>query len=169
MKETSKRLPVADQIRKGLEEAVRHAKGEITLKGATLEFPDRPPEVRAEDVTRIRLNNQMSQSVFARLLNVSPKTVQSWEHGTRRPSQAALRLIQVLEQNPHGLFSVVGMCAPHEGPPTKRKNTALAKSRRRSQPRASKKPAVQVTADPRTRSDPGTGRPQGRGKKKWDG
>jgi putative transcriptional regulator len=142
MKETPKRLPVADQIRKGLEEAVRHAKGEITLKATTLEIPDRPPEVRAEDVTRIRLNNQMSQSVFARLLNVSPKTVQSWEHGTRRPSQAALRLIQVLEQNPHGVFSVVGMSPPQEGPPTKRKNTVSTKSRRRSQPRVSKKPAV---------------------------
>jgi putative transcriptional regulator len=42
----------------------------------------------------------MSQAMFARLLNVSPKTVQSWEHGTRKPSQAALRLIQVFEQNP---------------------------------------------------------------------
>jgi putative transcriptional regulator len=142
MKETPKRLPVADQIRKGLEEAIRHAKGEITLEVTTLELPDRPPEVRAEDVTRIRLNNQMSQNVFARLLNVSPKTVQSWEHGTRRPSQAALRLIQVFQQDPHGVFSVVGMSPPQEGPPTKRKKTAPARKRRRSQPGASKKPAV---------------------------
>ena len=142
MKETPKRLPVADQIRKGLEEAIRHAEGEITLKTTTLELPDRPPEVRPEDVTRIRLNNQMSQAVFARLLNVSSKTVQSWEHGTRKPSQAALRLIQVFEQNPHGVLSVVGMSPPHEGPPTKRTNTASAKRERRSQPGASKKPAV---------------------------
>jgi len=81
-------------------------------------------------------------TVFARLLNVSPKTVQSCEHGRRRPSQAALRLIQVVEQNPHGVFSVVGMSPPHESPPTKRENTASTKSGRRSQPRASKKPAV---------------------------
>ena len=45
MKETSKRLPVADQIRKGLEEAIRHAKGEVTLKTTSLELPDRPPKV----------------------------------------------------------------------------------------------------------------------------
>ena len=32
MKDTSKRLPVAEQIRKGLEEGIRHARGEITLK-----------------------------------------------------------------------------------------------------------------------------------------
>ena len=129
MKETPKRLPVADQIRKGLEEAVRHAKGEITLKTTTLELPDRPPEVRAEDVTRIRLNNQMSQAVFARLLNVSPKTVQSWEHGTRRPSQAALRLIQVFEQNPHGVFSVVGMSPPQRRPPDEAEKHGLGKER----------------------------------------
>jgi putative transcriptional regulator len=142
MKETAKRLPVADQIRKGLEEAVRHAKGEITLKSTTLEVPDRPPELGAKDVTRIRLNNQMSQAVFARLLNVSPKTVQSWEHGTRKPSQAALRLIQVLKQNPNGVFSVVGMSAPRGKPGTKRRNVTSAEGQRRSQPRSSKKPAV---------------------------
>jgi len=142
MKEPSKRLPVADQIRKGLEEAIRHAKGEVTLKTTMLEVPDRPPELGAEDVTRIRLNNQMSQAVFARLLNVSPKTVQSWEHGTRKPSQAALRLIQVFEQNPHGVFSVVGMSPPNEGPPTKRRNTASAKNGCRSQPKAPKKPTI---------------------------
>jgi hypothetical protein len=50
MKDRPKRLPIADQIRKGLEEAVHHAKGELTLKTTVLELPDRPPEVRAEDV-----------------------------------------------------------------------------------------------------------------------
>jgi putative transcriptional regulator len=108
MKETLRRLSVADQIRKGLEEAVRHAKGETTLKTTTLEVPDRPPELGAEDVTRIRLNSQMSQVVFAQLLNVSPKTVQSWEHGTRKPSQAALRLIQVFERNPQPAVPATG-------------------------------------------------------------
>ena len=39
MKETPKRLPVADQIRNGLEEAVRHAKGEIDLQGHNARTP----------------------------------------------------------------------------------------------------------------------------------
>jgi putative transcriptional regulator len=121
------------------EQANRHAKGEITLKTTTLERPNRPPEVRAADVTRIRLANRMSRAVFARLLNVSPKTVQSWEHGTRKPSQAALRLIQVLHQNPSGVFSVVGISAPLEGPSTKRKNAAAPKGPLR---KASKKQAI---------------------------
>jgi hypothetical protein len=50
MKDRPKRLSVADQIRKGLEEAIRHARGEMTLKTTVHELPDRPPEVRAENV-----------------------------------------------------------------------------------------------------------------------
>jgi putative transcriptional regulator len=116
MKDKSKRLPVAEQIRKGLEEAIRHAKGEITLKKTTFEMPDRPPEVGAEELTKLRLTNGMSQAVFAQVLNVSTKTVQSWEQGQRKPSQAALRLIQVFRQDPSGLLEIVGMSGPRPKP-----------------------------------------------------
>jgi putative transcriptional regulator len=75
-------------------------------------MPDRPPEVGAEELTGIRLASGMSQAVFARTLNVSTKTVQSWEQGARKPSQAALRLIQVFRQNPSCLLEVVGMTTP---------------------------------------------------------
>jgi putative transcriptional regulator len=109
VQDKSKRLPVAEQIRKGLEEAIRHAKGEITLKTTTVEIPDRPPEIATKELTKLRLQSGMSQAVFAQVLNVSPKTVQSWEQGQRRPSQAALRLIQVFRQDPSGLLEVVGM------------------------------------------------------------
>ncbi len=112
MKSDRKRLPVAEQIRKGLEEAILHAKGEITLKTTTIELPDRPPEVGAEELTELRLASGMSQAVFARLLNVSTKTVQSWEQGHRKPSQAALRLIQVFRQDPSGLLEIAGMTGP---------------------------------------------------------
>ena len=90
MKGRRKRLPVAEQIRKGLEEAIRHARGEITLKTTTLELPDRPPEIDAADLTKLRLASGMSQATFARLLNVTTRTVQNWEQGQRRPSQAAI-------------------------------------------------------------------------------
>ncbi|MGP0066818.1 MAG: hypothetical protein ACLQGP_24915 [Isosphaeraceae bacterium] len=55
MKDQRKRLPIAEQIRKGLEEAILHAKGEITLKTTTFELPDRPSEVDGEKMTELRL------------------------------------------------------------------------------------------------------------------
>jgi putative transcriptional regulator len=113
MKQRSKRLPVAEQIRKGLEEAIMHARGEITLKTYTLEMPDPPPEVRADELTKLRLEGGMSQAVFARVLNVSTKTVQSWEQGSRRPSQAALRLIQLFRQDPSFVLQTAGMSGPN--------------------------------------------------------
>jgi putative transcriptional regulator len=51
----------------------------------------------------------MSQGVFARTLNVSVKTVQSWEQGERKPSQAALRLLQLLDANPEAVCEIVGL------------------------------------------------------------
>jgi putative transcriptional regulator len=125
MKDQRKRLSVAEQICKGLEEAILHAKGEITLKTTTLELPDRPPEVGAEQLTELRLASGMSQPVFTRVLNVSPRTVQSWEQGHRKPSQAAFRLIQVFRQNPSGLLEVAGMTVPKVTPSVGKPTTGV--------------------------------------------
>jgi putative transcriptional regulator len=129
MKAPSKRLSVADQIRKGLTESIAHAKGEITLKTTVVKLPDRPPEVVADDLTKLRTGHRMSQAVFARVLNVDPKTVQSWEQGTRKPSQAALRLIQVFQRDPEGLLQLVGMTEiGPEGGKARRKSKPLGKN-----------------------------------------
>jgi putative transcriptional regulator len=112
MKSPKARKPLFERLKTGLEEGIRHAKGEITLKTTTRELPDRPPEVGAEELSKLRLKSGMSQYVFARMLNVSTKTVQSWEQGARKPSHAALRLIQVFRQDPSVLFEVVGMSGP---------------------------------------------------------
>jgi hypothetical protein len=54
----------------------------------------------------------MSPAGFARLLNASTKTVRSWDQGQRKPSQAALGLIQVFRHDPSGLLEVAGMSGP---------------------------------------------------------
>jgi putative transcriptional regulator len=75
MKSPKDRKPFFERLKTGLEEAIRHAKGEITLKTTTLETPDRPPADDAEELTKLRLTSGMSQAVFARILNVSTKTI----------------------------------------------------------------------------------------------
>jgi putative transcriptional regulator len=134
MSENRKRLPVADQIRKGLEEAIRHAKGEITLKTTVVEIPEPPPAIQPEELTKLRLDNRMSQDVFACVLNVPTRSVRSWEEGTRRPSQAALRLIQVFRQNTAGVLEVVGMAAARE-PAGPRRRPSRARSKKGPPPR----------------------------------
>lgn len=54
MNDHPKRLPVAEQIREGLEEAIRYAKGEIALKSTVIEISDPPPEIRPGELTKPR-------------------------------------------------------------------------------------------------------------------
>ena len=109
MKSPRSRKPLFDRLKTGLETAIQHARGEITLKTYTLELPDPPPQVGTDELTKLRLECGISQAIFARVLNVSPKTVQSWEQGVRRPSQAALRLIDLFRQDPNFVLQAVGM------------------------------------------------------------
>ncbi len=91
-------MSVFDQIKTGLEECLAHAKGELTL--ATVRVPAPPPRVDAKTIASVRRKLHMSQTVFAATLNVSPRTVQSWEQGLRVPNEASLRLIQIIDSNP---------------------------------------------------------------------
>jgi putative transcriptional regulator len=91
-----------ESIKKGLEEAIAHEKGEITLRSHSIELPS-PPKYKAKDIKKIRVREQYSQSVFAQILNVSPKTIQAWESGMRVPSHAALRLLEIVDK---GLFPI---------------------------------------------------------------
>ena len=86
------------RLRKSLEEAEGFAAGELTLK--TFTVPDPPPAYTPKRITRIRKSLHMSQGFFAHVLNVSTKTVQSWEQGLRKPTQAAQRLLEVVEKKP---------------------------------------------------------------------
>ena len=58
-------------------------------------------------IKRLRKNLNMSQHVFADVLNVKPKTVQAWEQGSRRPSGVGLRLLQITKLNPKAVLSAV--------------------------------------------------------------
>jgi putative transcriptional regulator len=109
MKPPKVRRPLAERLKTSLEEGIRHVRGEITLKTTVVELPDEPPEIDASTLVAIRDQSRMSQAVFARLLNVSTKTVQSWEQGLRTPSHASRRLIQIYSQHPEAVCQSVGM------------------------------------------------------------
>lgn len=60
-----------------------------------------PPTYTPARVAAIRTRTaKMSQSVFAKLLNVSVSTVQKWEApaADKHPSGAAAKLLQIIEQ-----------------------------------------------------------------------
>ena len=86
-----------DNLKEGLEDVLEYKKGQLTLRSATIRIPEPPTVYTARDVKRIRKKKNYSQSIFAKILNVSIKTVQAWESGERTPSHAALRLLEVVD------------------------------------------------------------------------
>lgn len=52
----------------------------------------------ARQIKEIRIRVRVSQGVFAALLNVNPSTVQKWEQGKVKPQNAALRLLNIIDQ-----------------------------------------------------------------------
>ena len=98
-----------DRLAAGLSDGIEHERGARALQVTVITVPDPPRCFTADEVRLIRSRYGMSQAGFARLLYVSPKTVQSWEQGTRRPRQSAARLLQFIER-PELL---AGCMAPH--------------------------------------------------------
>ena len=57
------------------------------------------------DVRGIRSNMGLSQSAFAALLGVSPRTLQDWEQGRRTPKGPAKSLLRVADKHPEALLA----------------------------------------------------------------
>ena len=87
-----------DLLKEGLEGIVEHQKGRKKLTKRIVEAPAPAIQYKAKDVKRIRESLDYSQYYFALFLNISKKTVQSWESGRRKPNHAALRLLEVIEK-----------------------------------------------------------------------
>jgi putative transcriptional regulator len=56
------------------------------------------------DIRALREREHASQSVFARVLNVTPGLVSQWERGEKRPGGPALKLLTLVEKK--GLMAV---------------------------------------------------------------
>lgn len=87
-----------DMLKEGLEEIIEHQKGKKKLKTRALDIPEPAMPYSAKDVKRIRESLHYPQSIFAQFLNVSVRTVESWESGRRTPNHAALRLLEIIDK-----------------------------------------------------------------------
>lgn len=70
-----------------------------------VEMPPRPKPLKPGDIRSLRESLNASQTLFARLLNVSSNAVESWEQGIREPRQATLKLLHILRRNPAALLN----------------------------------------------------------------
>ena len=67
--------------------------------------------VQPNDIVTTRIKCGLSQTQFAAALHISPRTLQQWEQGRRRPSGAAETLLKIVSQHPEMLREVAGIVA----------------------------------------------------------
>ena len=98
------RVKVFEDLRQSLADAAAYERGKpVNLR--TTEVPPPPRPLKPPEIRRIRLALNASQAIFARFLNVSPNTVESWEQGVRQPHHAALKLLTIAKKNPQAVLS----------------------------------------------------------------
>jgi putative transcriptional regulator len=98
------RVKVFDDLRQSLADAGAYEQGKpVNLR--TKEIPPPPRPLKPAEIRRIRLALNASQALFARFLNVSANTVESWEQGVRQPDHAALKLLTIPKKHPQAVLS----------------------------------------------------------------
>jgi putative transcriptional regulator len=103
-KKTKKiKVRVFADLRQALADAEAYERSEgVDLRVMELVKP--PKEMKPREIRQIRESLHASQPLFADFLCVSPKAVQSWEQGTRKPQSSALRLLEIARKNPSVLL-----------------------------------------------------------------
>jgi len=91
---------VSEGIMRGLQEAVEYSKGNLQVRKIKRTFNPVRESFSAEEIKDIRNSLGMTQGVFAGVIGVSQKTVESWEAGRYTPDGAARRLISILQTDP---------------------------------------------------------------------
>lgn len=88
-----------DEVMQGMQEIVEFEQGKRILrvdKILVVPMEDFTPE----EIRKIRKAVSLSQRSFASVIGVSPKTVESWEAGTNKPSGASSRMLQLIKEKP---------------------------------------------------------------------
>lgn len=97
------KVNIFEDLRESLKDALAYEKGH-TVNLRVTELPAPPRQISPKEIRGIRQTLNASQAVFASYLNVSPNAVRSWEQGTRRPQNAALKLLAIAKRNPKALL-----------------------------------------------------------------
>jgi len=97
----------ADDLVGSAEALADHLKGsrKLTLRTKAVPLPPRVKPFSPAQVRAIRKRLNVSQPVFAAMMNIPTVTAASWERGRRQPTGAALRLLDIARRHPEVLVA----------------------------------------------------------------
>ncbi len=94
-----------DEILGALNDVLDHVKGKKTLRTTKIKTPAATGPFSPKEVEGFRKKLNVSQAVFAKMLNVPLGTAKSCESGARKPSGAVHRLLQLVKENPKFVYN----------------------------------------------------------------
>lgn len=94
-----------DRLIQSAKQALEHAQGKRSDLRTTV-LPQPLKKLDQKEIVELRQTLNFSQAVFAKHLNVSVKTVQSWEQGIGKPSGATLKLLTMVRRRPNILLEL---------------------------------------------------------------
>ncbi len=113
---TSKRITSWDdvpfepaQLIQDVQDLADHYQGKKKLTLRTFTAIKPAPQFSPDEIVELRENSQLSRPLFAHVLNVPSVTIRKWESGERKPSGAALRLLEIMRVQPKALLRLSGI------------------------------------------------------------
>lgn len=88
-----------DNLVQGLKEAEAMRRGDLAAGGETV--------IKPIDVKRTRELTGQSQADFARMMWISPRTLQNWEQGRNYPTGPAVALLRAIAHSPQALVKAL--------------------------------------------------------------
>ena len=105
MAKTKKDDEFFDGVMTGMNDVIQSLRGKKRLTIRKVSMPQPAKQMTPAEIVALRARKlKVSQTVFARLLNVSPQAVRNWEQGINRPNGATLRLLQLTRNQPNILL-----------------------------------------------------------------
>ena len=105
-----KKTKLGQELIVGLKEAISYERGEINLRSSKVSLPNDPPQWSKQEISTLRVKKlKISQPIFAAYLGVSPAALRAWEQGLKKPSGAARRLLEIINNGPDQFLHLLTM------------------------------------------------------------
>jgi putative transcriptional regulator len=87
------------ELEQSLTDAKSHNSGKMTLHVYHIDKPKKL-SMKPAMIRSVRQHLNLSQSVFARLVRVSKRTLEKWEQGETHPNEQAVTLLLLVRKHP---------------------------------------------------------------------
>jgi putative transcriptional regulator len=94
-----KKRNLFDELMEGFGALADQRAGKRTLRRHAVK-PKPVPEIRADELTKVREDMKLSRSLFARYLRTNVRTLENWEQGRAKPNAQAALLIRLVQRYP---------------------------------------------------------------------